>query len=488
MLRDNNRKGKKSLKANYIYNLSYQVLVLIIPLITTPYVSRVLGADGVGMYGLTNSISQYFVLFGCIGLNLYGQREIAYCQNKEYERSKVFYELLIVRLITMAVSMLIFICTVCNDGKYGFLYKIELLELIGAAIDITWFFQGLEEFKKIVIRNSVVKILGVVCILLFVKEETDTAIYTLILCLTVLIGNGLIWVYMPRYLCRVSIKSLNMIKHIKPTLVLFVPQIATSVYNVLDKSMIGLITKSDAEVAYYEQAQKIIKMALAMPAAVGTVMLPRMASLFSEGNHEEIRSHINTSMKFVCMLTAPLCIGIISIAKDFVPWFFGSGFDKVYDNFIVISPIIILVGMSNVLGVQYLLPVKRQADYTKSVIIGTIVNFTFNLILIPSLLSIGAAIGSIIAEASVTFTQFFLLRGRISLKDTVKGTYLYFIGALIMGGGIYLYSTIVAHPTFYHTIIEITIGVCIYATYLLLIKDKLVYTQMNKIKDRIHRG
>ena len=164
MLQHKYHEEKKSLKANYVYNLSYQILVLVIPLITTPYVSRALGAEGVGMFGLTNSISQYFVLFGCIGLNLYGQREIAYCQNTESERSKIFYELLIVRLITMSISILFFVLSVCRNEKYGLLYRIESLELIAAAIDITWFFQGLEEFKKIVIRNSIVKICGVVCI------------------------------------------------------------------------------------------------------------------------------------------------------------------------------------------------------------------------------------------------------------------------------------------------------------------------------------
>lgn len=481
------RVKKKSIAKNYFYNIGYQILILILPLITTPYVSRILGPDGVGRYGLTNSISQYFVLFGCVGLNLYGQREIAYHQTDTEKKSVIFFELLLIRLIAMSVSIVIFWLSVCQDNKYSSLYRIELFELVAALLDITWFFQGMEEFKKIVIRNSIVKLSGVLLIFLLVKSENDTTKYTAILVLTVLIGNILMWLYLPQYIQRVEKKNLNVSKHIKPALLLFIPQIATSVYNVLDKSMIGLITESDAEVAYYEQAQKIIKIALAMPVAVGTVMLPRMASLHGKGNSQEIKNYIQLSMRFVCMLTFPLCFGIIGIAKDFVPWFYGAGFDKVYDNLLMIAPIIILVGISNVLGVQYLLPINRQKDYTKSVIIGTTVNFTLNALLIPSLFSIGAAVGSIIAEGAVTITQIFLLKNEFSIKQFLNDTYKYIFGSFIMIIPVFLYSLYIGKPSAIHTVIEICIGVLTYSSYLLIIRDDLIYNEAKKTISWIRR-
>ena len=484
----NQGEKKQSVTVNYIYNMAYQLIVLILPLITTPYVSRVLGPDGVGMYGLTYSISQYFVLFGCIGLNLYGQREIAYHQNQRDERSKVFFELLMIRTAAMLLSISVFVFTVCRDDKYGLLYRIEILELIAALIDITWFFQGLEDFKKIVIRNCVVKLGGVALIFLFVRTSSDTPVYTLILSMTVLLGNFSMWLYLPRYLQRVPVGSLNIAKHIYPALMLFIPQIATSVYNVLDKSMIGMITGVDAEVAFYEQAQKIIKMALSVPLALGTVMLPRMTSMYGEGDYEGIKGYIRRSMRFVCMLSFPLCAGVVGISKDFVPWFFGPGFDKVIGNLLVISPVIVLVGVSNVIGVQYLLPTNRQNDYTKSVVIGTGVNFICNMLLIPGFLSVGAAVGSVIAEFSVTLVQLFIVRKEFSLKSMLRDVYKYFFGAMLMLLCIVLYSYYVASPRLIHTMIEIMIGVLIYGVFLIAVRDSFVLSFWNKVKRLVKKA
>lgn len=477
----NNRMKKNSLAKNYIYNVSYQILVLILPLITTPYVVRVLGPDGTGMYSFTNSVSQYYILFGCIGLNLYGQREIAFHQNDKRKRSIIFFELLSVRICTMLFSIAIFCLTVLQSEKYALLYKIELLELVASIFDITWFFQGMEEFRLIVIRNSIVKIISVVLIFLLVTTVDDTATYTAILVVTVLISNIFMWIYLPKYIQKVTRVELNPIKHILPMILLFIPQIATSVYNVLDKTMIGIITGSDAEVSYYEQAQKITKMTLSLPAAVGTVMLPRIANLYGNGDDEEIKKYIYLSMRFVCMITFPLCFGMIGIARDFVPWFYGYGFDKVYDNFLVISPIIIFVGISNVLGVQYLLPTNRQNDYTKSVMVGTIFNFIFNLFLIPSLMSVGAAIGSVIAEGGVTITQLFILRKLFSIKYFISIIYKYAIGAFVMLIPIILYSNYLGEKSVQDTFVEIIIGIIIYTLYLLIVRDELIKKQVNDI-------
>lgn len=478
-------KNNKSLIHNYIYNIAYQLLILVLPLITTPYISRALGPDGVGKYGRTNSITQYFILIGCIGLNLYGQREIAYYQDNKEERSVIFAELAAVRCVCMLISIGTFLLTACQSEKYGILYRIEILEILAALIDITWFFQGLEEFKRIVIRNSLVKILGVVCILNFVKTSSDTPVYTAILSLAVFIGNLSLWIYIPKYVGKFDKKRLRFKRHIRPAFLLFIPQVATSVYNVLDKSMIALITQNDAEVAYYEQAQKVIKMALAIPTAVGTVMLPRIASMHGAGKDGQIKDYLDISMRFVCMVSFPLCFGVIGIAKDFVPWFFGPGYEKVYHNFLVIAPIIVCVGMSNVLGVQYLLPMGRQNDYTKSVITGTVVNFVCNAVLIPRFLSIGAAIGSVIAEISVTVTQLIILKREFSIREIFCGIYKYCIGGIIMETAILLYSGNAGVQGAEATIAEVMIGVFVYGIYLIIIRDNLVVGQIHKLVNRL---
>ena len=233
---------KKSITKNYLYNLSYQILVMIIPLITTPYVSRVLGATNIGIYSYTLSITTFFILFGSLGIALYGQREIAYEQDDKKKYSYTFWEIVVLRCITMTISTLIyyFVFAVGNND-YNLYYKILIVELIGNMIDISWFFQGLEEFKKTVLRNTLVKLISLVLILTLVKKPDDLPIYFVIYVLSTLLGNLSLWLYLPKYLTKVKIKDLKIFRHLKPTISLFIPQIAIQVYTLLVKTMIGTI-------------------------------------------------------------------------------------------------------------------------------------------------------------------------------------------------------------------------------------------------------
>ena len=272
---------KKSVTKNYIYNLAYQILIIILPVITTPYISRVLGVENIGIYSYTLSISAFFILFGSLGIALYGKREIAYMQKDKKRYTIAFWEILILRVITMSISLLIFGLTFARNGEYQNYFKILILEIIANCIDISWFFQGLEEFKKTVIRNMIVKIVSVVCIFVFVKTREDLTKYFIIYVLSMLIGNGSLWLYLPRFLTKVKLNELNVKKHFKPTFSLFLPQIATEIYTILDRTMIGLIVNDKSEVGFYDQSQKIIKMLLTLITSLGTVMLPRIANNFA---------------------------------------------------------------------------------------------------------------------------------------------------------------------------------------------------------------
>ena len=272
---------KKSITKNYIYNLSYQILIIFLPLITTPYVSRVLGAENVGIYGYTLSIVTYFVLFGALGISMYAQREIAYVQSDIKERSKIFFEIIIFRFITMFVSIFLYYIFFVNGNNYQNYYFILIMELVSTCFDISWFFQGLEEFKKTVIRNIIVKLISFICILVFVKTKNDLSIYILIYVLSNFIGNMSLWMYLPKYIEKIKINELNIFKHLKPTLWLFIPQIAMQIYTVLDKTMIGTIIEDKSEVGYYEQAQKIVKLCLTLVTSLGIVMVPRIANTFA---------------------------------------------------------------------------------------------------------------------------------------------------------------------------------------------------------------
>lgn len=473
---------KKVIK-NYLYNLGYQILIIILPLITTPYVSRVLGAKGIGTYGYTNSITQYFILFGCIGLNLYGQREIAYYQKDIEKRSKIFFELLLLRIITVSISIVLYYFTFCQNATYGYIFSIQIIDVIASMFDISWLYQGMEDFKKIVVRNTLVKICGLIIIFMFVKSPADLSIYVLSYSATLLLGNLSMWMYLPKFVKRVNFQKLNILRHIRPTIVLFLPQIATSIYTSLDKTMIGALTGNTAEVGYYEQSQKIIKMAMTLATSLGTVMLPRVANMYKEGKFKEVKESMYSSFQFISFLVFPLCFGLIGISKGFVPWFFGDGYGKVVYNMMIISPIIFIIGYSNVIGTQFLLPTGRQKQYTLSVCTGTLVNLVFNLLLIPHFLSYGAAIATVIAEISVTLVQIIATKNIFPYKYILKLIYKYIIASLAMMFIVIMLSKILSTKII-STILEIVIGSSVYFLFLILLKDKSIILFINKIKNK----
>lgn len=475
--------SKKSVAKNYLYNVTYQILAIIIPLITTPYLSRVLGAEKIGIYSYTLSVTTYFILFGSLGVTMYGQREIAYIQKDIEKRSKTFFEIFFMKCITLLISLLIFYFTFCINGQYSVYYKILILEIIANAIDISWYFQGLEEFKKTVIRNMIVKIISVICIFVFVKDADDFNKYFFIYVLSNFFGNFSLWLYVPSFIKKVKFKELNLLKHLKPTFLLFIPQVATQIYTVLDKTMIGSIVADKAEVGYYEQAQKIIKFLMTIATSLGIVIMPRIAATYAEGNHKKVKEYMKKSFSFIMLLAFPLMLGMVSVADKFVPIFYGEGYDKVVSLICIISPIVVLIGLSNVMGIQYLLPTKQQNKYTLSVVIGAIVNFIFNLLLIYKLKSIGASIATVIAELAVTATQFILLRKEISVIDVIKTSYKYIIASIIM-----FIVSMVAGSFIKSNVLSVTCQVIIssitYFALLLILKDKMIFEGIELIKNK----
>lgn len=475
---------KKSITRNYIYNVLYQVLVIIVPLITTPYLSRVLGAEKIGIYSYTLSITTYFILFGSLGVAMYGQREIAYLQDNKYERSKTFFEILFMRFITLGIALVVFYFSFVLKGDYSTYYKILLLEIVANALDISWFFQGLEEFKKTVLRNSLVKIMSVIFIFILVKTQNDLIEYFIIYVLSTFLGNISLWIYLPKYIEKIKFKDLKVLRHLKPTIGLFIPQVAIQIYTVLDKTMIGSIIEDKSEVGFYEQAQKIVKLLLTIATSLGTVMVPRMANTFATGDKEKIKEYMNKSFSFVLLLAFPLMFGIMSISNKFVPKFYGAGYDKVIYLISIISPIILAIGLSNVIGTQYLLPTKKQKEFTISVTAGAIVNFVLNLIFINLWASIGASIATVIAECTVTVIQFYLVRKEFSVIKVIKIGKNYFFASFIM-----LIINIVigslTNGSLSSIVLQITVSVIVYFSVLLIIKDKLLVEGMDLIEQKL---
>ena len=500
--------AKKSIAKNYIYNMVYQVLILILPLITTPYLSRVLGAEGIGIYGYTYSIVTYFILFGSLGVAMYGQREIAYAQENVEARKKVFIEIIIFRFITIALASVAYYFLFINGKEYQVYYQILLIELIAAAFDISWFFQGMEEFKRTVTRNVLVRICSVSLVFILVKTKEDLAKFTLIYSLADLIGNLSLWIYVPKYIKGAKIKNINVLRHVPQIALLFIPQVANQIYKILDTTMIGTLVSNKAETGYYEQGQKVIRLLLTVVTSLGVVMVPRMASTFASGDNEKIKNYMKMSFKFVFFLAFPIMFGIISISNAFVPIFFGTGYDKVVILINIICPIIILMGLGNVLGTQYLLPTKRQKEYTISVTIGLVVNFILNYILIKQYASIGASIATVLSELVIVIIQFQYIKEQISFKDLLVMAWKYFVSGIIMFAICYGVKFIIglnivnvnliklaANMSMDENylinsisiIVQMIFGVLTYFGMLIVLKDDYVFKFVDKIKSKIFK-
>lgn len=478
--------GKKSIKRNYLYNVSYQVLTLITPMVTTPYISRVLGANGIGMVSYAESIVSYFTLFAAMGVTIYGQREISYVQNSVDNRSRVFWNTKFFTFCTVLVALVFYAMFIYSQENI-ILYLILSLNLFSVLADVTWFFQGMEEFGKIVSRNIFFKCISIIYFFLMVKSEEDTFKYAFGIAFFALISNVSLWRYMPRYIEKIRFSEIHPFTNVKTILSLFIPTIAIQIYTVLDKTMIGIITNSSYENGYYEQALKISRMILTMVTALGTVMIPRIGYYFEKKNIEEVKRLMYRGYRFVWFLGIPLCFGLICVSFNFVPWFFGKGYDKVIDLLKILSFLILAIGINNVTGMQYLIPTKRQNLFTLAVVIGACTNIILNAILIPLIQSVGAAIASVAAETVIAVVQLILVRKEISFWQVLKEGIHYYIAGILMAVGLLILGKLLS-PSIIHTGIMILCGATVYFLILLIIRDEFLLSNIKALIGRIHKG
>ena len=478
-----NRKVAK----NYIYNTMYQVLVLVAPLITAPYVSRVLGAANIGIYSYTQSIASYFVLVGVVGTSLYGQREIAYNQDNPVERSKAFWEIEILRLTAVVLCTAVYSFSFSGRGEYSDIYRILTFEIIAAGFDISWLYAGMEDFRVTVTRNTIIKISGIALIFLFVKTPNDLPLYVACVTLPQFIANISLWFKLKKYIVRVGgyLHGLwgRIKRRIRPILFLFLPQIARDVYLVLDKTMIGLLSSEISQVGYYTQAQKIVKLTMALATSLGTVMMPVMAAYFAKGNHEGIVNSIKKSFQFIYMLSFALMFGVCAIFTHFVPVFFGKGYDPVEPLMVIISPIIVIIATSNVIGTQYLLPTKQQGAFTVSIITGAAVNFTLNCLLIPKYDAIGASIATVIAELTVTFVQCLYVRKQLPLKECFRSGIKYAVCGFLMMTSVRLIGTMLPKKI-WAVVLMVVFGAAFYGAELIITRDPMVKEGLRLLRMR----
>lgn len=476
----------KRIAKNYILNMLYEVFLLIVPICVTPYIARILGENGTGQYSYAFSINSYFVLFASLGFGYYAQRLIASHQGDGRQQSIDFWEIIFVRIIPCTITFLLYVLTIyygVYDSKYNYLMLIMIINIIAVIFDISFFFQGNEEFDKIVLRSIIIKSISFLSIFIFVKEENDLWKYTLIQSLSIFLSNIVTWLYMPQYLKKISFRELHPLKHIKPSLVLFIPTIALSVYTTLDKTLIGIITNLDSENGNYEYAEKLVKMVLTIITSLGTVVSPRNAKKFAEGDLKGVEKNIQVSCRFVFLLGVPLMFGIIVVADNLIPWYLGGGYNKATTLLKLLAPLVLVIGLSNVFGRQFLIPSNQDNKFTIAITSGAIINLLLNIPLIYAFASYGAAVASVIAETVVMLIMLINIRKSVNIGQELKVSWHYWLSGVGMFGVCYAIQTLL-EPSPYNTIIIVVSGIIVYLGGILLFKDSLVLKLINDLRKR----
>ena len=461
------------IKKDFLYNLAYQVLVILLPLVTTPYVSRVLGSEGVGIFGFTYSIVSYFTMFGTLGVGLYGQREIAYKQNDKKSRSEIFWQIFILKFTTMCIAAFVYYLTCMKNSQYSIFYTVFFMELVSAALDISWYYQGLERFKTVALRNMIVKLTFVGLIFLLVKKPEDLWLYIALFAGSNLISNISLWVMLPKTIEKVKIKASSFKKHLWPVFLLLLPQISSLLYTLLDKTMLGLLTSDMNEVGIYEQSQKLERMSLSIITAMTPIMAMRISNLFSSNKKDAIKEKLKKSFHFTWFLATPIAFGIAATAANMVPWFLGEQFMKSIPVMQIGCILVFAVSLSSTSGLQYLVPAKKQNILTISMVTAAIFNFLGNLIMIPAFQAIGAIITSVIAECIVTGIQFHYTKKAVPIKEIFRPTIKCIPCGLLMLAGV-AFAGMFLPKTVIGTFVQIVIGAIIYVTAMTIVRDKMM--------------
>ena len=461
-IRKNNRIG-----INYIYNLSYQILSMVIPLLTTPYLSRVLASENIGVYSYVNSVTAYFTLFASFGFHVYAQRKIAFSQNDKSRVANVFYEVMLDKVIFTGIALFAYIVLIfLNTADYRAYFAASGILVISVFFDISWLFQGLENFRMIFFRSLVLKLSALAFIFLFVKRREDLLIYILAEAMANLLGNLSMLPSAIRYFKGTEVKVNDLLPGIKTSAELFVPMIAIYLYSLADRTMLGL-TGNRSESGVYEQAHKILRLLEMVPVSLSTVLIPRISFVYKNESEEKLKKSIDKAYQFVIFLGMPISFGLFAAADNLVPWFFGDGYEKVAMLLKMSAPIVLVIGMANIAGNAVLIPIEEHNKTTAAAITGAVVNIILNSFWIGIYFSTGAMVASIIAESIVCIMEMFFARKYFSIKNILKYLLESMLVSLVMYFAILAAAKLSGFSGFLLTFTQTAVGAAVYGIVLL---------------------
>ena len=470
--------AKVTTNKNFIYNLLYEVIIVLTPLIITPYVSRVLGAELIGARSYTFAILSYFELFANLGIAIYGQREIAKIKNDREKRSRVFLSLFALKSVSFLLVLLGYCAVFFAFGvlsKYKVLFLLWIIHLFESFFNVTWYFQGVEKFKHISLRGIVIRIIQIIATLIFVKTTDDFYIYILLYALFPLLQAVSLWPFLIKDIEWKQIKNVSLRIHLKDVLVFFIPTVATVIYSNVDKIMLGSMLENTIQVGYYESAQHIVLLCTTVFTSLFVVMRSRISAQMTENNEcaTSIRETIIYFVKVCSLVVFPVSFGLLAISDNFVIVFFGEEFEPVINMLRLFIPIVLILGLSGFISSIYIVPFDKQKYLAFFYIIATLLNVVLNFILIPVIFSYGAIISSIVAEFVVLLGCVFLSRKHFSIVDFLKCGWKYILSSLIMFASVFGIKFVLCYGL-WQLVVEIVIGVLVYGLALLILRDDFI--------------
>ena len=482
-----NTLSPKSLKKNAALNMTKTVMSLVFPLITFPYASRVLGPVYIGKVNFAQSIVSYFALVAALGISTYAVRESAKLRDDREKLSVFVKEVFSLNMISTVVSYILFALALAVVPAFESYRK--LLCVCGASVLFTtlgmdWLYTGLEEFKYITVRSIVFQFISLILLFVFVRSKDDYLKYAGVSVVSS-VGSNICNFLHARHFVDFKIKARDLKKHLKPIFTLFAMSAAVSIYTVLDTTMLGFI-KGDEAVGIYTAATKINRMVIMMITAATAVLLPRL-SYYADKDRNEFLRLANKAVQFVVMFSVPCAAGLFILSEPAVLLFSGEQFLPAVPVMKIMNAVIVFIGISNVIGIQIFMSVGKERYTLFSVVAGAVVNFTMNMILIPHLGAIGAAVGTVCAEFSVTAIQFAWARKYFAFENLIVHFFKVLVSLFVM---LFCVSCVCRYFKAYsiELILGILSGTVSYSLCLFVLKDALFVEISNQLLGRFYKN
>lgn len=469
------------LTKNYIYNVIFQIITLLLPLVLSPYLARVLGAKQLGIYSFVTSGANVIVTIGLLGTYNYGCREIAYYRDNINKLRNVYNQIYTLRnILGIILSMVYLLWSVWQKEYmiYCLLYYTWVLSMI---IDPSWFFIGQEDMKWTVIKNSSIKIVTMVFIFLFVHENRGLFIYIGIMGIGALLGNLWLFFQLKKTSIKHRITTVNIKQHLKGALALFWPQAASLFYLQIDKIMLGYLSGDISNVSYYDYGEKIVTIPLALITILSTVMMPRIANEYAKKNIGAIRALLIKTGSFSLMFAMPMMLGMAVCANKLIPWYLGNSYSPTISVILLLSPMIITNALSGISGNQYLVATNQTSILLKAYVSAALINVCVNVVLIPRFGCCGAAIATIVSATISIVIQYYYMNKQIGVKEYLSYGVKYFVCSIPVGIVVFLIGWNRKSAPIV-SLIQVIVGCTVYGIVLIVIKDPNLFMVINKFR------